>query len=365
MIEILQFALSTNLGGIETYLKKVWDNIDRSKFHFSFVDMTGEGNKPYYYDYFRECGCNFYKVTPRNVSLSQNRKDFDKLFFGHRFDILHFSVNTLSYIKPVELALKHGVKVIVHSRCSAFPDSKLTHILHNINRLRIRKMDVEHIAISNQAGEWMFKGIPYKVYPNCVDTAKFYYHEDMRYKIRHEFKCEGRKIIGHVGTFIPTKNHEFILSVFEEIHRRDKSFVLWLVGEGPLKEKIINLAEEKGLKDSVFFLGRRDDMEVIYSGMDMFLFPSIYEGLGNVVLEAEAEGLPCLISDGIPQETLIARNTSSLSISDSPAKWASEIISLMNMNIDRSSGKKTIEDAGWSVEVEIERLQNLYLSLLH
>ena len=121
MIEILQFGLGSNLGGIESYMKKIWDNIDREKYHYSFVDMTGYVEIPCYYEYFKQTGCNFYKITPRNVSIIQNIKDFNDLFEGHRFDIFHFSVNTLSYMLPVSIALKHNVKVLVHSRCSTCP----------------------------------------------------------------------------------------------------------------------------------------------------------------------------------------------------------------------------------------------------
>ena len=362
MIEVLQFALSTNLGGIETYLKKIWDNIDREQFHFSFIDMTGDGKVPCYYDYFTQSGCPFFKVTPRHISPIQNRKDLARLFSEHHFDILHFSANTLSYMLPVTMALKVGTKVIVHSRCAAIPNGRLTQIMHRLNAMRLRKMPVQRIAVSKQAGEWMFKGSEYKVYPNRIDPVRFTFSEESRAKIRSELNCADKTVIGHVGTFITTKNHVFVLRVFEAYHAKHPDSVLWLVGEGQLKEQIRDQVNAKGLEDAVYFLGRRDDMETVYAGMDFFLFPSIYEGLGNVVLEAQAEGLPCIISAGIPQETLIAANALSKDLGAPVTEWVEAVDELLDIHLDRKDGSNRIRNAGWSVQEEVVKLQALYVS---
>ena len=224
-------------------------------------------------------------------------------------------------------------------------------------------MPVERIAISQQAGEWLFKDSAYKLYPNGVDTVRFSFSEEHRKNIRNEFKCGDKTVIGHVGTFIPIKNHNFLVKVFKEYHRRHANSVLWLVGEGPNLKHIYEVVKENGLEDSVLFLGRRNDIDVVYAGMDMFLFPSIYEGLGNVVLEAEAEGLPCLISNSIPQEILVAQNTKSLSLSDSPEIWCDTIDDLLNITYNRKQGCELIEHRGWSTIEEIDRLQELYQSM--
>lgn len=363
MIEILQFALSTNLGGIETYLKKIWDNIDREKYHFSFIDMTGENRTPCYYDYFIKTGCTFYKITPRNISIVQNRKDFERLFEEHKFDVLHFSVNTLSYLLPVSIAIKNGVKVIVHSRCAGLSGRSITKMLHFINKYRLNHMTVERIAVSEQAGKWMFD-LPYKVYPNGVDTQRFKYSTKYRNKTRKELDCQDSIVIGHVGTFTQTKNHVLIINVFENFHKRHIDSVLWLVGDGPLKNNIKDMVNDRGLLNSVRFLGRREDVETLYSGMDLFLFPSFKEGLGNVVLEAESEGLPCLVSDSIPQEILVDDNSKALSLNDPIEKWTNAIEELLSINNRREEGYKTIHDAGWSVKEEVLRLQCLYSSIL-
>ena len=116
LIKVLHYGISENRGGIETYLYKLWKNIDRTKFHFDFID-TNLG-KPCFYDEFREMGSRFFKITPRKKSLYKNKKDLEKLFKEEKFDILHCHLNTFSYIEPIKIALKYKCKVIIHSRNS-------------------------------------------------------------------------------------------------------------------------------------------------------------------------------------------------------------------------------------------------------
>ena len=148
MVEILVFGLSQNRGGIETYLMKIWQNIDHSQYHFSFIDMTGEGNKPCFYNELLNDGCDFYKVTPRSVSINKNRHDLNILFKEHEFDILHFNVNTLSYIYPVEVSLKTGCRALVHSRnAGAASNGHATKVLHSFNKIRLSHMNIHRIAV--------------------------------------------------------------------------------------------------------------------------------------------------------------------------------------------------------------------------
>ena len=117
-MKIIQLGLSNNLGGIEIYIKTMWDQIDRERFHFSFIDMTGENDRPCFYDELKKGGCDFYKITPRRVSPSRNREEMFELFEKHKFDVLHFNANTLSYMLPIEAAVKNGCKAIVHAHSS-------------------------------------------------------------------------------------------------------------------------------------------------------------------------------------------------------------------------------------------------------
>ena len=366
MIEVLLFGLGTNRGGIETYLEKIWRHIDHSQFHFNFIDMNGGGNTPCFYDELVASGCAFYKITPRNVSVRKNRDEIKKLFKNNHFDIFHFNVNTLSYVLPVEEALRNGCKVLIHSRSSNATTTRLiTKLLHYINRLRVQHMDLTRIAVSIMAGQWLFGNSDYEIYPNGVDTENFKFSEEKRVRIRKEFGCEEKTVIANVGAFLPVKNHRFMVNAFEEYLKINPDSSLWFIGDGPLREEIETLVRQKKLQEHILFLGVRNDMSDLYAAMDLFWFPSLYEGFGNVVLEAECEGVPCLLSDCIPQDTMVADNTFSFSLDKSLNDWALKINDAVKEQIqNRENCYKEMEMKGVSVKDEILRLETLYRSML-
>lgn len=359
MIEVLVFGISINRGGIETYYKKIVDNIDRSRFHFSFIDMTGEGNVPAFYDELKANGCTFYKVCPRRVSASRNKADLEQLFTEHHFDVLHISINTLSYVKPINIAIKHGCSVLVHSRNAGMTINPVTASLHYLNKFLIKFRRVKRIAVSRQAGEWLYGKSKFDVYPNGVDTARFRFSQESRERIRKELGCEDKLVIGNVGAFLPVKNQAFTIGVFEKILTKRPNAVLWLVGEGPTFSSIKELVVEKGLSDKVLFLGKRNDVPDVYCGMDAHLLPSHFEGLPNVIIEAQTSGLPCLLSDTITEQVKITDLVEYMSLEKSPVEWTEMILSMLNKK-DRPSAYHEINQKGWSVQKEIERLENLY-----
>lgn len=362
MIEILQFGLSENRGGIETYLNKIWTNIDHSRFHFSFIDMTGEGKTPCFYEELKKSGATFYKITPRKVSILKNKHDIEELFQNNHFDILHFNVNTLSYVFPIQVALKNDVKVIVHSRNGGSASSKhVTKILHSVNKKRISKYPIVRIAVSQKAGEWLFGPSKFSVYYNGVETSKYKFLPNAREKLRKQMNCEDSLVIGNVGAFLPAKNHVFMINVFEELIKSIPNATLLFVGDGPEKSKMEELVREKELSNKVIFLGVRKDLQELYSAMDLFWFPSLYEGFGNVVLEAECSGLPCLLSDCIPLDAMIVDNAVSFGLDKPLSEWAKKIKDVSTMQkLNRSMCYEDIDELGFSVGNEIKRIQELY-----
>ena len=362
MIEVLFFGLSTNRGGIETYLYKIWKHIDHSQFHFNFIDMTGEEATPCYYDELIQDGCLFFKITPRRVSIRKNKEDIKRLFRDNHFNIFHFNVNTLSYLFPIEEAIHNGCKVVVHSHnAGTAANRKLTNLFHRINKTRLSHMDVVRIAVSTMAGNWLFGKSQFKVYMNGVATEEFKFLQENRKRIREELGCNDKVVIANVGAFLPAKNHEFMVEVFEKFLVTQPESVLWFIGDGPGRPAIQQLVQEKGLADKIKFLGVRTDMQQLYAGMDLFWFPSIFEGFGIALLEAECEGVPCLISDCIPQDALLADNTFSFSLNATHEDWVEKMIqALASQKKDRTVCYKEMKEKGVSVEAEIERLEKLY-----
>ena len=362
--EILIFGLSENQGGIETYLKKIWDNIDHSKYHFNFIDITGKNKVPCFYNEFIASGASFYKVTPRNVSFAKNRKEISELFKNNHFDVFHFNVNSLSYVFPVNEAIKNRIPVIVHSRNGGTTLSRITLLFHYCNKMMLQAKKITRIAVSTIAGEWLFGSSRFTVYNNGVDDKRFTFSETDRQEIRNDLQCGNAHVIGNVGAFLPAKNHEFIIKVFDKVLQEDDKAVLWLIGEGPGLEAMKTLVSNLGIEQQVYFLGKRTDITKLYAGMDCFFFPSLYEGFPNAVLEAECEGLPCVISDTITKEVLIGSKSCMLNLSEDENTWVECIIQkLSEKNNDRIHAHEIVRAEGLSVEQEIERIEKLYSSL--
>ena len=355
------FGLSSNRGGIETYLLKIWSNIDHERFHFNFIDVTGDNNYPCFYKELLEQGATFYKVTPRRESPIKNYDDIAKLFSEHHFDILHFNVNTLSYIYPVTMALKHHCKVIIHSRSSNASGNYVSVLLHFINRKRLSNKEIKRIAVSHKAGQWLFGNMHFDVYHNGVDTRRFRYIPSARKDIREKMKCSDCFVIGHVGALLPVKNHLFMIEVFKKLLIKMKDVKLWFIGDGPLRSELETLITENDLNDRIIMFGVRSDLPELYSAMDMLWLPSKYEGYPNVVLEASCSGLPCLISKSITNEVLIGQYGYSLPLDSDIQHWVDKIIEISDIDTSRrEEAFRVIEDKGGSVYSEISRIENLY-----
>lgn len=376
-IHVLHYGLSKHLGGIEANLKKITDGIDSQLFKFSFIDMAKA--QVCFYSDLSEKGCEFYEITPRRDSLIRNRMDIIRLFKNNKFDIFHYHINTLSYIFPIEIALKYGVKVVIHSRSAGMVGSLPTKVLHNINKYKIRRLKskVNRLAVSKQAAVWLFgEKNDCQVLRNGIDLSRFSFSQDVRDKVRKELSISSDTfLLGNVSSFTQAKNHKFLVRVFHRLVKDnpDLKFKLCLVGDGVMKNEIIDLVIDLGISEHVFFLGRASEVEKIYSALDLFLFPSLFEGFGNVMIEAQACGLMCVTSDKVPCETFV--DDSLIRVvgleEGSEKEWCDCVCESLlnnenekNLGFDRSSANALVDYAGLSKEKEIMYLQSFYFSLL-
>ena len=188
---------------------------------------------------------------------------------------------------------------------------------------------------------------------------RFRFDRVARDRLRGELGVEDRLVIGNVAAFLYAKNHPFTVRVFAEILRQRPDAVLLLVGGGPLQDEIRGLVREEGLEESVRFLGKRTDVPALLSAMDRLLFPSLYEGFPLAVLEAQAAGLPTLVSDAVTDEVVLAPNCQRLSLEATPGAWAEQLLSL-DGSLPRESGASMVADAGLSVEAVTRKVEWLY-----
>lgn len=359
-IRVLHVGIDSHLGGIESYLKKITDNIDKNKFQFDF--LAYEGTLPCYYEELKKKGCKFYFICSRKKNLFKNIMDLNRLFKNDKFDIVHCHFNSLSYITPCIIALKYNNKVIVHSRNAGCLKSLKTKILHKINYYRMLKLNITRVAVSDLAGRWMFGKKKFIVLNNGIDIKKYKFSYDSRKKIREEMKIgEDQEVIIHVGAFRKQKNHEFLIQVFSEYNKLHRNSILLLIGEGELKTKVLEMAQKFNIEKNCIFMGNRKDINEVLSAADKFIFPSLYEGFPNALLEAETSGLLCIVSDTITNQVIVQDIAYKVSLRASIEEW---VANLEREKVkDRENCARKIEENKLGVYDEINRLEKLYYNV--
>lgn len=362
MTRVLHYGLSTNRGGIETYILRLAQHVDPSEFRFDFVH--NDMGAPCYQRELSDMGSRFYPITPRRTSPRTNRRELDELFAREQFDIFHCHINTLSYVEPIRAALRHGCEVIVHSHNSGASKSLVTNVLHRLHARTLPRSRVHRVAVSKLAGDWMFgEGDQFLVINNGVDTGRFAFSEESRRRLRSELGLGDKFVIGNVGAFLYAKNHEFLLRVFAEALKLRPSSALVLVGAGDLEAAVRRHVKELGLSDHVHFLGTRTDVPDLMSAMDAMVFPSRYEGFPLAVLEAQASGLRCWISDAITPEVQITDLCRPLPLGAPPHIWATEILATAPPE-HRALAHGHVAEEGYSIEAAGEQIEALYRRII-
>ncbi|MGZ7883526.1 glycosyltransferase [Limosilactobacillus ingluviei] len=312
-------------------------------------------------------GCRTYKVSSP-LNFRSFLKDWNKFCDKHygEFDILE---NNLPFLNGFFRKSKEelGVKlVIAHAHATKFGDSKLSNIRNKIF-YEITGKNVPDILFgcTREAIESIFGNVnnalpSYKV-RNAFDVNKYRFNDKVREDIRNELNWNGKRVIGHIGRFSPPKNHEFILKIFKSCLKLSDKYVLVLVGEGELKERIEREASKEGIRNKIQFLGYQPDISKIIQGFDVFLFPSVFEGLGISAVEAQCCGLPVVVSENVPNDALIT-NYSVLCLNDDPQIWAKKIDGVQG-NFSKEGLSKVIE-SGYDIKEAAPSLERLYFNLV-
>ncbi len=294
------------------------------------------------------------------IRPGQYRRYFKRLdaFFGfHRdYKVVHSHMNENSGF-VLRAARKAGVPCrIIHSHLSDLGlDYKYPFRLYA--RMSIKDHPSDYFACSARAGEWLFgkeKRLSDKVtvLHNAVNAAEFAYDASVREAIRNEIGAGDAIVIGHIGRFNEQKNHKFLLQLFEEIHRRNPNTMLLLAGDGHLRPAMEQEANRLGIAGAVRFLGVRGDVAALLQAMDLFLFPSLFEGLPVVLVEAQAAGLRCVVSDAITQEADLTGRLAFLSLRQPLSDWCDAVLGSTYEHADtrlqlRESGYDTASMADW------------------
>lgn len=343
-------------GGLTSVMMNYWRAMDRTGLSFDFASTNKIDNL--LLEEISKEGCRYYQLPPRKSVIAYYNA-LKELSRG--YDVVHVHANSAtSVIELLAAKMARVPKRIHHNHTSKTAHPILNKFLHPI----FTHLYTDAIACSNAAGEWLFGKENYIVLPNAIDVDKFKYNQELRVKIRKEFGIRDDEfVVGHIGKFMDAKNHEFLIKVFAKYHSTHPKSKLLLVGDGAWRPKIEDWVAESGCSDSIILAGLRSDIQAMVQAFDIFVFPSIYEGLPLTVLEAQSSGLPCVISSNVTDAVNIGQDVIMKSLSDGVDSWA-YLISTCNFSLSREDrcirNYKLITDAHFNIRNEAFELRNIY-----
>lgn len=366
MIRVLHVLGGLNLGGAETMVMNLYRAIDRTKIQFDFIIHLQE--KQAYEDEIIALGGKIYRFPAFNgKNIIQQVKVWNEFFLNHKeYNILHSHVRSYASLY-LPIAKKHGLYTIIHSH-STSNGSGLIALIKTILQYPLRYQADFYFACSYHAGKWLFgkkvvQSDKFEVLPNAIDASVFDYNQDVRIAMRKELGIEDKFVVGHVGRMTAAKNHKFLIEVFEKIEKKVNNAVLLLVGDGELREKIERLVCGKKLQEKVLLVGNKMNTQDYYQAMDIFAFPSLWEGLGIVVIEAQTSGLPCIVSSGVPREVDLNIDLVRKVDVENPGAWVDEIMRCRECTDSRHSYSEYVKNAGYDISMNVKKYEHFILGI--
>lgn len=367
MIKVLQVGSTNVLGGIENYLHNYYVNINKKDVQFDFVNMY---DKICFQDEYIKCGSKVFELINYRKHPLRYIKQLKKILKDENYDILHFNMNSAVFLYPLIAAKIAKTPIIIaHSHNASSDKGFIKQLLHNIFKRLIPVFANTYFSCSDYAAKWFFsknirKNKNFFIINNGVDTKKFIYNDSIRKKIRSKLKLSDNDIvIGHVGRFIKQKNQDFIIEILNECYKKEnnQNYKLILIGKGELENRIKNKVKEFALENNVYFLGQLNDVNNYYQAFDIFVLPSLYEGLPLVGIEAQISGCYCIFSDKITRMLKISDNCEFVTIED-PNKWADLVTDNKLMKKIRMS---PLNHKDYDIKNNANKLIEIYTKLLN
>lgn len=362
-VRVLHIEITNQIGGIERFLYSLYQSINHKLVQFDFITTTKE---PAFAENLKGMGARIFTVTSYTQNPFQYYSDLKRIMQQENYEIVHIHKNSVANILPMIIGDRLKIKtLIVHSHNTASTRGFFFDLLHYINRNKLAHRATTLLACSEQAAVWLYGNTIVKskkatIIHNGIDAEQFRFNETIRQSYRDHLNINGKFVVGHIGRFTNQKNHDFLLDIFKEVYSRNPQAVLLLIGSGELKQAVQDKVNRLGLNDAVRLLGVRHDVSQLMQMMDVFLFPSRYEGLGIVLIEAQAAGLKCVASDTIPSEAKITDHLKLINLNEPKEAWADEILKYRN-GYTREDTYGQIVSAGYDCKDTARRLQELYL----
>ncbi len=365
-LRVLQIIGIVCGGGVEAVIMNYYRNINRENVQFDFI-VDGK-EKSLLDDEIESLGGKVYHVTAYKDNIFRYMYDVYKVMKNNQYSIIHDNMNTMSFFSLLPAWIAGKPIRIIHNHTTNAKEDGCKYYMKKVLRHFAPLFANHYLACSVFAGEWMYgkkamMSDDIKVINNAIDLKKFAYSRDLRKKLRSQYDIADNEIIvGHVGRIAPQKNHMFLLDIFADFYKAHHNSRLMLIGDGPLREEVICRAKELGISRQVMLLGLRKNVYELYNVMDIFLLPSLYEGLPVVTVEAQANGVPACVSTAIPKEAVVLDNVKRLPLSAGAPVWRENMEDLLEKRNLSSADDMT--SAGFSIKKEAVNLEGYYQELL-
>lgn len=359
MKRLLCIISGMNTGGAETFLMKIYRQLNREKYQMDFCVNTNEN---YYADEIRRNGGKFYVIPPKSKSPLKSFNAVRRIVFQNKYEyVMRVNEHSLSTIDLLAARMGGARKLVMRSSNSS-SGSAMSIIVHKLFRIMAVCIPNVKIAPSVLAAEYTFgkratERKKVHILRNGLAIDDFAFSEEYRNKHRAELNLHKKFVVGHVGRFDSQKNHKYMIDIFVEVLKIKKNAVLLMVGDGPLMDDMRKKVIEKGIEDSCLFVGVRRDVNELLSAMDVFLFPSLFEGMPNTVIEAQTAGLPCLISDTITKEANVCGLVHFMSLGEKQEVWSQKLIELSNPL--REQAQYDMKHAGYDIGQVTKEFTNM------
>ena len=365
-VRVLNVLGTTNLGGAESRVMELYRAMDKKKVQFDFLVHTDKEGQ--YDAEIQQLGGRIYHVPRfRVINYLSYRKALRRFFGEHREFVAVQGHMTSTAAIYLPIAKKAGIPMTIAHARSAGVDRGLKGFVTRILRSSLKYKADYCFACSAEAAEavygrnWIEAG-KVRTIPNAIDVQRFAFQEEMRQRVRKELGLDHNFVIGHIGRFSFMKNHNYLIDIFVQLCKIRDDAALVLIGEGELKQKIQERVNQLGLAGRVRFLGNSFDVERYYQAFDYFVFPSLFEGLPVSVVEAQASGLRCLVSDKVTKEAALTELVTYKSIEESAASWASEVMRNSKKALVREDMRAAIAEKDFDVQKLAAEMEVFYMS---
>ena len=360
MIKILHILGGFNYGGAENLLINIFRKIDRENYQMDFL-LRNQKNREEILNEIRENGGKIYLLESGSAVFS--RKAEEQFFKEHakEYDLIHLHANTAFYSRTLYFAHKYGIPVrIMHSHNSN-GKNRFRIWIHYWKRRAVKKYATVNLACSTAAGVWMFGREEFTVVENGIDLQKYRYKKEREQSLKEEYGLDGCLVIGTVGRIVKEKNHIFLVKILRALLEDGVKAKLVIIGSTGNKcyDSLLSDIQAWGMEKEVTLTGAVENVHEMLNMFDVFVLPSFYEGLPIALVEAQANGLPCLVSNTVSDQSVFHKNVRMLSLENGPKIWADQI-----KKVSEDEGRTEIDEAlyqsAYSIETTVKRVEKIY-----